>query len=117
MAFERATRRGSSAVAVLLAVLARVPVASAASPEDPAAARQHLKQAEQLRKKGQLAEACQQLEEVERLDPKLPTLLELAECTEKLGKVVEAQAWWSLARDAKARSVFASPVLKTAGLG
>ena len=99
MLFERATHRGLTAAAVLVAVLGRVPLASAASAEDRAAARQHYKQAQDLKKKGQLAESCQHLEEVERLDPKLPTLLELAECTEQLGKVVEAQAFWALARD------------------
>jgi hypothetical protein len=98
MSFERATRRGL-AVAALALGLASASAASAASAENRAAARKHLGQAEELRKRGKLAEACGHLEEVERLDPKLPTLLELAECTEKLGKMVEAQAWWSLARD------------------
>lgn len=98
MSFERATRRGL-AVAVLALGLASASAASAASAENRAAARKHLGKAEELRKRGKLAEACGHLEEVERLDPKLPTLLELAECTEKLGKIVEAQAWWSLARD------------------
>lgn len=99
MLFECAARRGSIATAVLMAMLARVPVASAASAENRAAARQHLKRAQDLKKQGQLAESCHHLEEVERLDPKLPTLIELAECTERQGKLVEAQALWSLARD------------------
>src|SRR5687767_560211 len=99
MLFESAARRGLTATAVLITALARLPVASAASPESRAAARQHLRQAQELRKQGQLAESCRHLEEVERLDPKLPTLIELAECTERLGKLVEAQALWSLARD------------------
>jgi hypothetical protein len=58
-----------------------------------------LSQAEALKKKGQLAEACKHLEEVERLDPKLPTLMDLAECSEKVGNLVDAQAQWALARD------------------
>jgi hypothetical protein len=99
MSFERATRRGLTAAALLIAVLAGTSVASAAPPDDRAAARQHWNQAEELKKKGKLAEACQHLEEVERLDPKLPTLMELAECNERLGKLVEAQAQWALARD------------------
>ena len=98
MSRSRATRRGLTA-ALLVAVLAGASAAGAASPESRAAARQHLSQAEKLKKRGKLAEACQELEQVERLDPKLPTLIELAECTEQLGKVVEAQTWWALARD------------------
>jgi hypothetical protein len=39
------------------------------------------------------------LAEVERLDSKLPTLVELAECTEQLGRLVEAQALWTSARE------------------
>jgi hypothetical protein len=99
MSFERATRRGFTAAAVLVAALAGTSAASGASADDRAAAHRHLTQAEELKKKGQLAEACKHLEEVERLDPKLPTLMELAECTEQLGKLVEAQAQWALARD------------------
>jgi hypothetical protein len=99
MSFERATRRGLAAAVVLVAALAAAQAALAASPADRAAARQHWNQAEALKKKGQLAEACKHLEEVERLDPKLLTLMELAECSERLGKLVEARAQWSLARD------------------
>ena len=99
MPFERITSRGLVAAAVLVAALAHTLAAGAASPENRAAARQHLSQAEELKKKGQLAEACKHFEEVERLDPQLPTLMELAECSEQLGKLVEAQGQWSLARD------------------
>jgi len=96
MSFERRTL---TAAAALLVVLGGSPLARAASPEDRAGAAQHLKQAQELKKQGQLAEACRQLEEAEHLDPKLPTLLELADCTEQLGKLVEAQALWASARD------------------
>ena len=99
MSFGRATRRRLTAAAVLVAALVGASAATAASPADRAAARQHLSQAEELKKKGQLAEACKHLGEGERLDPQLPTLLELAECTEQLGKLVEAQEQWTLARD------------------
>jgi hypothetical protein len=99
MSSERATRRGLAATAVLLAALVCAPVAGAASPENRAAAQKHFNQAQALKKQGQLLEACRHLEEVERLDPKLPTLIELAECSEQAGKLVEAQAQWALARD------------------
>lgn len=99
MPFERVTRRGLAATALLVIVLVGPAPASAASPENRAAAKQHLSQAQAAKKQGKLAEACQHLEQVERLDPKLPTLIELAECTEQLGNVVEAEAWWAMARD------------------
>jgi hypothetical protein len=84
---------------LLVAALSSAAPVGAASAEDRAAARRHSNQAQELKKRGKLAEACNHWEEVERLDPKLPTLMELAECTERLGKFVEAQGWWSLARD------------------
>src|SRR5689334_5072658 len=99
VSYQRAARSSLTAASFLLALLMGVSSAAAASAEDKAAARQHLKQAEDAKKRGQLAEACQHLDEVERLDPKLPTLLELAECTEQLGKLVEAEALWAKARD------------------
>jgi hypothetical protein len=84
---------------MLLALLSGTAAAHAASAADKAAARQHAKQAEELKKQGQLAEACKHWEEVERLDPKLPTIIELAECNEQAGNLVAAQAQWSVARD------------------
>lgn len=74
-------------------------VARAASAESRALAKRELSQARDAKKAGNLAEACQHLSEVERLDPKLPTSMELAECTEALGRLVEAQALWASARD------------------
>jgi hypothetical protein len=99
MSFGRATRRGLTAAALLVTALAGRSAAAAGSAGDRAAARQHLSQAEELKKHGRLTEACKHVEEGERLDPQLPTLLELAECTEQLGKLVEAQSLWALARD------------------
>lgn len=99
MSSERATRRALVATAVLVAALAAAPVTRAASPENRAAAQKHFNQAQALKKQGQLLEACKHLEEVERLDPKLPTLIELAECSEQAGRLVEAQGQWALARD------------------
>ena len=99
MSYQRAIRRGLGPAATLVAALAVTSVGRAASPADRAAAKQHLSQAEALKDKGRLAEACQHLEEVERLDPKLPTLIELAECSEQVGHFVEARAQWTAARD------------------
>ena len=99
MSFEWASPRGIAAVAALITALGSTSLARAGSPEDRAAARQHANQAQELAKKGKHAEACGHWQEVERLDPKLPTLMELAACSEKLGRVVEAQGFWALARD------------------
>lgn len=99
MACERATRSGFAAAAALVVMLGSTSVVQGATPEGRASARQHLSRAEELKKQGKLAEACAELQEVERLDSKLPTLLDLAECTESLGKLIEAQAHWALARD------------------
>jgi hypothetical protein len=83
----------------MVSVLFGASVLSAATPEGRAAAKQHLARAEELKEQGKLADACAELAEVERLDPKLPTLLELAECTEGAGKLVEAEVLWASARD------------------
>jgi hypothetical protein len=83
----------------MVSVLLGASVLSAATPEGRAAAKQHLARAEELKKQGKLADACAELAEVERLDPKLPSLLELAECTEGAGKLVEAEVLWASARD------------------
>ena len=99
MLARHALRRERTAAALLVSVSLCVSLAHGASPEERASARQQLNLARESKKRGQLAEACQHLQEVERLDPKLPTLLELAECTEELGKPVEAQALWISARD------------------
>jgi len=99
MARQRGSWSGFAALAALVAVLNGTSAAGAATPEGRAAAKQQLARAEELKKQGKLADACAALAEVERLDPKLPTLLDLAECTESLGKVVEAQALWTAARD------------------
>lgn len=96
---ERMTRRALSTVAFLAVALTCAATVRAASAEDRAAAARHAKQAQEARRQGQLAEACDHLQEVERLDPKLPSLMELADCTEQLGKLVEAQALWAAARD------------------
>lgn len=99
MAGESATRSGFAAAAVLVVVLGSTSVVRGATPDGRASARQHSSRAEELKKQGKLAEACAELQESERLDSKLPTLLDLAECTESLGKLLEAQAHWTLARD------------------
>jgi hypothetical protein len=92
------------AAAVLFSALGAAPVARAGADQDRWAAHQQLTQAQDLKKKGQLQEALTHYEESLRLDPKLATMIELAELEEQLGKLVEARAHWTAARD-KAQQV------------
>ena len=96
MARQYAKRSGLTATVALLAVLVAAPAARA---DDKASARQHQARADALKQQGKLAEACTELAEVLRFEPKLATLLELAECYESSGQLIEAQTEWALARD------------------
>ena len=64
---------------------------------DPTAAIQLYDSAMQLMKTGSFATACSKFKESERLDPQLGTLLHLADCYEKAGKVASA---WASFKDA-----------------
>lgn len=99
MPFLGAQPRGLVALGVLFTALAVSSAARAATPQDRAAAREHLTQAQDLKKQGQLAEALPHFEESQRLDPKLTTALDLADCAELAGKLVEAESYWAAARD------------------
>lgn len=89
--------------ALAFAVVAIAPAASAQEALDPAAAREHLTQGYKLKQQGQLRDALPHLVESLRLDPKLKTTINLADCEEKLGMLVEAQSHWLMARDRASR--------------
>jgi hypothetical protein len=91
--------RSLVATLALLTALGVSSRAHAASEQDRRAAGDELTQARDLKQKGQLAEALPHFQESQRLDPKLVTLLELAECEEQLGQLVDAQAHFAAARD------------------
>lgn len=99
MPLKRGLPRGLTVAALLFAVLGAAPRALADVAEDRAAARAHLTQAQDLKKQGQLADALSHFEQSQQLEPKLSTALDLADCAEQLGKLVEAQAYWAAARD------------------
>ncbi len=96
-------RRAFIPAALALALFANAPAAGAQEALDPAAAREHLTQGYKLKQQGQLKDALPHFVESLRLDPKLKTAINLADCEEKLGMLVEAQSHWLLARDKAGR--------------
>src|SRR5690349_17832828 len=75
--------------------------ASTAFAGDPAAAREQLKIGYTLAQGGKCAEALPHLQESLRLDAKAITLINLADCEEKVGKLTDAMSHWV---DARARA-------------
>ena len=96
-------RRALIPTALAFAIVATAPAASAQDALDPAAAREHLTQGYKLKQQGLLKDALPHFIESLRLDPKLKTTINLADCEEKLGMLVEAQNHWLMARDRAGR--------------
>jgi hypothetical protein len=85
-------RRAAVAPAIVSALLAG-PAAHA----QPNRARAELEQGYELRNRHAYAEALPHLLESYRLAPQLKTLINLADCEEQVGKLVDAKAHWSSA--------------------
>jgi len=83
------------------ALSACVLVTSRASAGDPAAAREQVKLGYQLAQEGKCEEAIPHFVESIRLDVKAVTLINLASCEEKTGKLADALGHWV---DARARA-------------
>ncbi len=99
----------ASAFAATLLLGTTVSVAGLAAPSaaDVAVAQRSFDEARALFGAGKTAEACERFAQSQHLDPKLGTLLNLAICHEKLGKVASA---WSEFHDA--RSIATAGALK-----
>jgi hypothetical protein len=97
-----AVRTGAVAVAV---VLWQLPAIAG----DPAVAREQLKIGYTLAQEGKCEEAVPHLSESLRLDPKAITLINLADCEEKIGKLADAMSHWVDAR-ARAQTEGARPI-------
>jgi hypothetical protein len=82
-------------VGLLAAALALAPGGAAAQPSaaDKATAQVLFEAGRDLKKEGRFDEACPKLEESQRLDPQLGTLLNLADCWANMGRT--ASAWVS----------------------
>lgn len=96
-----------AAAALVVATTVCVPSLAAPSPADIAVAQRSFDEARALFGTGKTAEACERFAQSQHLDPKLGTLLNLAICHEKLGKVASA---WSEFHDA--RSIATAQALK-----
>jgi hypothetical protein len=83
---------------VVIAAAIALPSVAQADTTDPAAAREQLKLGYNLSQAGKCDEAVPHLVESLRLDPKAITLINLANCEEKIGHLAEALGHWVEAR-------------------
>ncbi len=85
------------AALLVAAVTLGVPSVAQAGGTDPSAAEALFRDGREAMRRGDPATACERFHESQRLDPAVGTLLNLAECEEKLGHVARA---WARLREA-----------------
>lgn len=93
--------RKARALLVASALLAAAPAFAQPSPQEAAAAEKLFKDALELMVQKRFAEACSMLEQSQKIDPGLGTMLNLALCYEELGRTASA---WGLFREVAARA-------------
>src|SRR6187549_3979092 len=76
---------------LLLCLVASSARAQAASPADESLAESQFNEGRKLMEGGRPKEACPKFESSQRLDPALGTLLNLADCYERIGLLASAQ--------------------------
>lgn len=96
---QRPSRSSLVPLVVAFVVLSTSTVASAGSSQDAAAADALFQRGKEAMAKGDFATACAQLAESQRLDPAVGTLLNLADCEERAGKLASASTHFQEARD------------------
>jgi hypothetical protein len=94
---------GVRALLPLLAVVSVVALGSRDASAQPPSARSELEQGYELRKQGNYVDALPHLLESYRLDAQIKTLINLADCEEHVGKLVDARRHWDQARAQAAR--------------
>lgn len=100
---------GAAALFWQLGALAAPPVTAPPAASDPVTAREQLKIGYQLAQDGKCGEAIPHLAESLKLDPRAITLINLADCEEKSGKLADALVHWVDAR-ARAQSEGQRPI-------
>jgi len=94
----RVATRGCTAVLVAVALVAPGLAHAQPAGDAAAAAAELFQQGRQALLDGRLEVACSQLAESQRLDPKVGTLINLAQCEERTGKLARALQRWDDAR-------------------
>jgi tetratricopeptide (TPR) repeat protein len=94
---SRAARRAACAAALVAATTASK--GAFAQDHDPAAATELFEKGRTAMKQRDYAKACADFADSQRLDSKVGTLLNLADCEERIGHIVSARAHWQQAAD------------------
>ena len=85
-----------------VAIVTVLTAAAAVAAGDPTADRL-FREGRALMKEGQLAEACAQFEDSQRLEPSVGTMLNLGDCRERIGQLANAWATFRAAHDLAAQ--------------